>query len=59
LPDQIFKVKQDRRKVRAFSLYNYVVADVNENDAQFQAVGVDWNAGTYSPRIIDRFAVQK
>jgi len=59
LPDQIFKVKEDRRKVRAFSLYNYVVADVNENDAQFQAIGVDWNAGNYTARIIDRFAVQK
>ncbi|RJR41918.1 MAG: hypothetical protein C4567_08140 [Deltaproteobacteria bacterium] len=59
LPDQIFKVKQDRRKVHAFSLYNYVVGDVNENDAQFQAVGVDWNAGNYTARIIDRFALQK
>ncbi len=59
LPDQIFKVKEDRRKVHAFSLYNYVVADVNANDAQFQAYGIDWNAGNYSSRVIDGFAVQK
>jgi hypothetical protein len=58
-PDHIFRVKQDRKKVHAFSLYNFMVVDVNVNDAQFTAYGIDWNAGNYSSRIIDRFALQK
>jgi len=57
LPDQIFKVKQNRNKVRAFSLYNYVVGDIDGRGAHFQTYGIDLNAGKYSTKVIDRFSL--
>ncbi len=59
LPDQIFKVKVNRNKVRAASLYNYVVGDIDGRGAHFQTYGIDLNAGKYSAKIIDRFSFAK
>ena len=38
---------------------NFMVADINQNDAQFQPYGIIWNAGIYSTMVIVRLAVQK
>lgn len=55
LPDQIFKVKESRQKVHAFSLYNYVVGDVSNARVKFSSYGIDLDAGKYSTRLIDQF----
>ena len=59
LPDQIFKVKENRKKVHAASLYNYVVGDINGRSAHFKTYGIDLNAGKYSAKVIDRFTLAK
>jgi len=57
MPDQIFKVTKDRKEVRAFSLYNYVVGDVTDNGVYFFTYGIDQNAGKYSTKVIDWFVL--
>lgn len=58
LPDQIFKVTEDRKAVHAASLYNFVVGDVTGEGVRFRTFGIDQNAGKYSSKIIDQFTLK-